>query len=84
MTAAQLAELRADVATAIASRATREVFTTEEAAEYLRCSAEQLEALRTKGDGPRYAKLGRLVRYRRGALDEWLVSNERAHTAEGA
>jgi len=59
------------------------VFTTEEAASYLAVSRQTLELLRVKGGGPRYAKLGRLVRYRRAALDEWLASKEQNHTAEG-
>lgn len=59
------------------------VFTTEEAAAYLRLSRQTLELLRLNGGGPRYAKLGRSVRYRRAALDEWLAANEQNHTAEG-
>lgn len=61
----------------------RDVFDTEGAAGYLGVSRQLLELLRVDGDGPRYAKLGRLVRYRRAALDEWLVERERAHTSEG-
>ncbi|MDT1025596.1 MULTISPECIES: helix-turn-helix transcriptional regulator [Pseudomonas aeruginosa group] len=60
------------------------VFTTEEAAHYLRLSRQTLELLRLQGGGPRYAKLGRSVRYRRAALDEWLAANEQNHTAESA
>lgn len=60
------------------------VFTTDEAAQYLRLSRQTLELLRLNGRGPRYAKLGRSVRYRRAALDEWLIANEQSHTAEGA
>ena len=59
------------------------MFTTEEAADYLKVSRQLLELLRVKGGGPRYAKLGRAVRYRRAALDEWLEANEQNHTAEG-
>lgn len=62
----------------------KEVFITEEAANYLRLSRQTLELLRLNGGGPRYAKLGRSVRYRRAALDEWLAANEQNHTAEGA
>ena len=61
-----------------------EVFTTDEAAQFLRLSRQTLELLRLQGGGPRYAKLGRSVRYRRAALDEWLESREQSHTAEGA
>lgn len=62
----------------------KEVFTTEEAAAYIQSSRQLLELLRVKGGGPRYVKLGRMVRYRRAALDEWLIANEQNHTAEGA
>ena len=58
------------------------VFDTVGAAEYLRVSRQLLELLRVTGGGPRYAKVGRLVRYRRTALEEWLIENERNHTSE--
>jgi len=60
------------------------VMTTEQAATFLGMSRQTLESLRVKGDGPRYAKLGRLVRYRREALLGWVSANERAHTSEEA
>lgn len=63
--------------------AARQVFDTEGAAEYLGVSRQLLELMRVTGSGPRYAKLGRLVRYRRPALDMWLVERERTNTAEG-
>ncbi|RWX91337.1 helix-turn-helix transcriptional regulator [Pseudomonas aeruginosa] len=62
----------------------RDVLDTQQAADYLQVSRQLLELLRVKGGGPRYAKLGRLVRYRRASLDEWLASKEQNHTAEGA
>jgi excisionase family DNA binding protein len=61
-----------------------EVFDTEGAAKYLRVSHQLLELMRVDGGGPRYAKLGRLVRYRRATLDAWLAERERNHTSEGA
>ena len=61
----------------------QEVFNTEDAAAYLKVSRQLLEYLRVAGGGPRYVKLTRLVRYRKAALDEWLLGNERAHTSEG-
>ncbi|HFH4298104.1 TPA: helix-turn-helix domain-containing protein [Pseudomonas aeruginosa] len=60
----------------------RDVLDTQQAADYLQVSRQLLELLRVKGGGPRYAKLGRLVRYRRASLDEWLASKEQNHTAE--
>ncbi|KPD29678.1 hypothetical protein AN920_11485 [Pseudomonas paraeruginosa] len=76
MTREQVAQLLAELQ--------QNVFTTEEAAHYLRLSRQTLELLRLQGGGPRYAKLGRSVRYRRAALDEWLAANEQNHTAESA
>lgn len=61
----------------------REVFDTPGAGKYLGVSPQLLELMRVDGGGPRYAKLGRLVRYRRAALDEWLIERERKHTSEG-
>lgn len=66
----------------IAELSPKEVFNTEDAAQYLCVSKQLLELLRAQGGGPRYAKLQRLVRYRRVALDEWLIESERSHTAE--
>lgn len=60
----------------------RDVFDTPAAAEYLGISAATLELLRVRGGGPSYVKLKRLVRYRRAALDEWLLSRERRSTSE--
>lgn len=68
----------------LAEATPREVFDTEGAADYLSVSRQLLELLRVDGGGPRFAKLGRLVRYRRAALDAWLVENERRHTSEAA
>ena len=67
-----------------AEHAHREVFDTEGAANYMGVSRQLLELMRVDGGGPRYAKLGRLVRYRRTTLDAWLAERERNHTSEGA
>jgi hypothetical protein len=66
----------------LSEAAARQVFDTEGAAEYLGVSRQLLELMRVSGGGPRYAKLGRLVRYRRPSLDEWLIERERTHTSE--
>jgi hypothetical protein len=67
--------LRAEVAKA--------VFTTAEAAEYLTVCVAQLETLRVKGGGPRFARLSpRIIRYRREALDAWVASREVGSTSE--
>jgi excisionase family DNA binding protein len=51
-----------------------EIFNTREAAVYTRLGKPTLERFRITGDGPRYAKLGGAVRYRRCDLDAWLES----------
>jgi len=58
-----------------------EVFTPAEAAAYLQVPAETLRRWRGLGTGPRHAKVGRHVRYRRAALDRWLEEREREAAA---
>ncbi|MBI1425581.1 MAG: helix-turn-helix domain-containing protein [Gammaproteobacteria bacterium] len=53
-----------------------EYLTTVEAAHYLRCSSQFLEIGRCRGYGPPFHKLGRAVRYRKSALNEWLAAQE--------
>ena len=61
----------------------KQVFTTAEAAEYLTVCVAQLETLRVKGGGPRFARLSpRIIRYRREALEAWLSSSEIGSTSE--
>jgi predicted DNA-binding transcriptional regulator AlpA len=36
---------------------------------------------RMTGNGPRYLRIGRLVRYRREDVEEWLASKERTSTS---
>ena len=49
-----------------------EVLTPEEAAGFLRISPETLRTWRHLGEGPRYLKMGRVVRYHRADLKAWL------------
>ena len=51
-----------------------EILNTREAAAYTRLGKPTLERFRLTGEGPRYAKLGGAVRYRRCDLDAWLES----------
>ncbi|MBZ0096990.1 MAG: helix-turn-helix domain-containing protein [Sulfuricella sp.] len=62
----------------------REVMDTVQAAAYLGVSTQFLEIARCKGNSPVYSKWGRLVKYRRVALDEWLASHEKRNTSEAA
>ena len=58
------------------------LFTAREAADFLRLSLSWLAKARMRGDGPPYVKLGRSVRYREGALVQWLKSRARLSTSE--
>jgi excisionase family DNA binding protein len=57
---------------------------TEVAAEYCGVSPRWLEKLRVVGGGPRYAKVGRRVLYRRQDLDAWIAAGARGSTSEPA
>ena len=59
-----------------------ELLTTEEAAEDLRNSPRTLERYRVTGEGPRFLKIGKLVRYRRSDLVAWRDSRERRSTSD--
>lgn len=47
--------------------------TTEEVSEYLRVPVTTLHQWRYLGKGPRAARVGRGLRYRRADVDSWLV-----------
>jgi excisionase family DNA binding protein len=53
--------------------------TTSEAAEYLGCSPAALRRWRKTECGPRFYRAGRLVRYQRKDLDDWV----RHHSSSG-
>ena len=54
------------------------------AARRLGVSPSFLAKARMQGDGPRYRKLGRAVRYAQVDLDHWLLACSRTSTAEQA
>jgi len=56
--------------------------TTEQAADYLSASPKTLEYMRHTGRSPKFAKMGRRVRYRREWLDAWLEARAVSSTAE--
>lgn len=51
---------------------------TEEAAKYLGCTVNHLAKLRMKRLGPAFFKHGSLVRYRKSAIDAWVMENTRS------
>lgn len=57
-------------------------FDTAQAADYLKSSTRTLERFRRIGGGPKYAKTGRKVLYRRDWLDAWVESRSFASTSD--
>lgn len=63
-------------------RAVLQVYSTKEAARMLGVSHRTLEDWRTRGTGPRFIMLGRLVRYRATDLERFVNRNDFGNTAE--
>jgi hypothetical protein len=61
-----------------------ELLTELEAAQLRRQSVRTLQAERLRGDGCRFVKLGRSVRYRRRDVLEFIASNVRTSTTQDA
>jgi predicted DNA-binding transcriptional regulator AlpA len=57
---------------------------TPEAATYLNLSKSTLEKYRVTGEGPRYAKLGKIVTYALDDLAAWAAARMRTSTSEPA
>lgn len=56
--------------------------TEREEAARLNMSHRTLQTWRVTGDGPPFIKLGSNVRYDPAAVDDWLASRTRRHTAD--
>jgi len=54
----------------------------KQAAEYLGISISLLEKMRSRGDSPIYAKLGRAIIYEIGDLDNWVNERKRRSILE--
>ena len=59
-----------------------DLFTTMEAAAYLRLSHRTLERYRVTGEDPTFLKLGRKVFYQRAELDTWVRNGIRRSTSD--
>ena len=59
-----------------------EIVDTTEAAKRLGLSASTLNKLRLTGGGPRFATLGRAIRYRVSDLDAWVAARLRENTSQ--
>jgi hypothetical protein len=55
---------------------------TEEAAKAMNCSVSNLNKSRVFGTGPKYEKIGRLVRYRYGSLLDHMAAQTRGSTSD--
>jgi hypothetical protein len=53
------------------------LLTPKEAARFLKVSLSWLAKARMRGDGPRYIKFGKSIRYSEAALLDWLKSHQR-------
>jgi len=58
------------------------LFTPNQLAEYLTLKPKTLETMRRRGDGPRFIKVGRSVRYRGIDINEYLDEQTRESTTE--
>jgi predicted DNA-binding transcriptional regulator AlpA len=55
-----------------------------QAAHLLRLSVRTLERHRTSGTGPRFVRLGRLIRYQEGDLADWVHGGLRFSTSDNS
>lgn len=53
-----------------------------DAADYLGVSVKTVQAWRAKGDGPKFAKFGRAVRYQLNELTRWAEAQQRRSTSD--
>jgi predicted DNA-binding transcriptional regulator AlpA len=60
----------------------RGLLSTEQASDWLGVSKSWLDKARVSGDGPRFCRVGRLVRYRECDLDAYLDQTSRLSTSE--
>ncbi|MGC4025327.1 MAG: helix-turn-helix domain-containing protein [Mesorhizobium sp.] len=60
------------------------MLSTQDAAAYVGLAVSTMNKLRIFGGGPKYAKLGKSVRYSTEMLDEWIEENRRSSTSVAA
>jgi predicted DNA-binding transcriptional regulator AlpA len=53
-----------------------------DAAEYLRTSTSTLAKRRLSGEGPRFSRIGKAIRYLKSDLDEWMATHRVSSTCE--
>lgn len=52
-----------------------QLLTEKDVAKQLQVTAWTLQNWRSRGQGPKYVKLGRIVRYRQTDIDNWIENN---------
>lgn len=58
------------------------MFAQAEVAELLGVTERCIEGWRVRGGGPRYVRVGRLIRYRHSDVSAWLDARTRASTSD--
>ena len=58
--------------------------TPREAAEFLRTSTSTLAKRRLYGDGPKFCRIGRAIRYRKSDLDEFMARSRVRSTSDAS
>ena len=61
---------------------TDRLLTEAETAQHLNCTKRCLQAWRLRGGGPEFVKVGRLVRYRPQAIDNFEAANTHTTTSD--
>ncbi|MFO7861005.1 MAG: helix-turn-helix domain-containing protein [Desulfosalsimonas sp.] len=59
-----------------------EFYTTEQVSNLLGIQPNTLEIWRHRGTGPKFIKMGRLVRYKSNDLEAWIDSQTRQNTSQ--
>jgi excisionase family DNA binding protein len=62
---------------------TEDLMTPGQVASYLSVAEQTLANWRSKGEGPRYVRVGTSVRYKREAIESWLKIRTVGSTREG-
>ncbi len=61
----------------------KKYFTTKELAHYLSFSPATLIGYRVEGVGPKYVKIGRMIRYRIEDVEAWILKENKKNKTAG-
>lgn len=59
----------------------RQLLNNDETADMLNVSRRTLPVWRVQGKGPKFIKIGKLVRYERTEIEAWILANTHANTS---